>query len=76
MRKVYRDKTVDEYKEYFDELYSGEWPDKLYLVASHISENNDLQTIIQCFIKQGYINCDVYTLFGIKLVYMIRDDLI
>lgn len=76
MRKVYRDKTVDEYKEYFDELYSGEWPDKLYLAASHISENDDLQTIIQCFIKQGYINYDVYTSFGAKLVYMIRDDLI
>ena len=73
MDRVFRDKTVTEYEEYFDDLYAGIWPDKLYFVASHISGDNDLATMIQCFTDRGYNSKEIYNANGGKLIYLIAN---
>lgn len=66
--KWYRDRTVEEYTEYLDELFGENWPDSLYVVASHV--RSDLNTILQCFVDKGYISSDVYNGNEDKLIYV------
>lgn len=54
----YSDKTQEEYTEYINSVYGDEWPNELYLVATHFG--GDIYTIISVFTDSGYIREDVY----------------
>ena len=48
----YSSRTEAEYRDYVSSLYGEEWPDELYIAASHIDD--DLGTMIAMFLSEGY----------------------
>lgn len=60
-----RDKTQEEYAEYIKEIYGTEWPNELYIVATHFRD--DLNTLIRVFTDSGYIREDIYSRNGMLI---------
>lgn len=48
----YANRSEAEYKDYVSGLYGENWPDEIYLAASHIDA--DLGTIVAAFVSEGY----------------------
>lgn len=69
--KWQRDKSVKGYMDYLNEIYTDDWPQECYLVASHFSD--DLNALIECFISKGYDMEEVYNTYQGKLIYMVID---
>lgn len=57
-----RDKTQEEYTEYIKGVYGVEWPNELYIIATHFRD--DLETLIGVFTDSGYIREDIYSRNG------------
>lgn len=67
----FQNKTLEEYEKYINELYNGNIPDELYLIGIAW---DDLKTIVQSFVEQGYEATDVYYHEGGRLVYLKLTD--
>lgn len=61
-----RDKNVDEYISYIDEIYQRTLPDELLIVASHYRD--DLNILVQSFTRRGYISENIFDSNGAKLI--------
>lgn len=61
-----RDKAKEEYISYLNKIYNKNWPEELYIVASHCSD--DLNTLVQCFTDSGYALNEVFNNTDAKLI--------
>lgn len=61
-------KSVDVYNQYVNEIYGEEWPSEVYVVASHVRNGVDLNTMIKCFTSKGYTRKDIFNANGGYLI--------
>ena len=54
--------------EYITEIYGDSWPQELYIVASHIRNGADLNTLVECFVSKGYSRKDIFNSNGGYLI--------
>ena len=69
--KWLRNKTGEEYLAYLKSIYGNKWPQKLYIVATHML-SDDIEIPIKQFTKNGYKRVNIYNNQGL-LVRLIKD---
>lgn len=63
-----RNKTVEEFATYFDDVYNGNFPSEMYIIASHIV--GDLDEIQTSFTDRGYVATVEYNKAGGQLIHL------
>lgn len=64
----YLKKTEKQYEKYLDGLYNGKWPNRLYIVATHLK--SDFTIMLRCFEQEGYVINTLYNQNGGHLLYL------
>jgi len=59
----YRDKTVEEYTEYVNDIYGDNWPSEVYIIGTHIRD--DFNTLISVFTNVGYEKTEIFNSNGL-----------
>ena len=60
-------RSEEDWNKYLNDIYGTDWPDQLYVVATHVA-GNDLNLLSDQFIDKGYEKTNLYTSGG----YLIR----
>lgn len=55
----YRDRSVDEYREYVNSVFGNTWPNEIYIVASH--PRDDMNVLVSSITNEGYNREDLYS---------------
>lgn len=64
----YVNKSIDGYKEYINSIYGDNWPDEIYLAATHTGGEHNMNTLISSITTTGYDREDIYS----NNAYLIR----
>lgn len=64
----FRSKSEEQWNDYLNATYGSIWPDQLYVVATHINEN-DLDILSKQFTDKGYERTDIYKTRGFLLKF-------
>lgn len=65
-----RDGETTTYIDYFNQIYGDNYPDSLYIIASHFGA--DLDVMLNVFTDRGYTQYKIYDKDGGKLYYLQR----
>lgn len=67
----YRDGSQEQYKEYIMNIWDEKWPDEVYLVGSHIHDN-EFDTLVNVFILEDFYSEEIFNADGGRLVKLIK----